>query len=54
MSERRLRSVYLLGIAVSAYVLWYFASSGANLYAAAFGLATVFFVVRLRKLTADS
>ncbi|WP_171052287.1 hypothetical protein [Haloterrigena sp. H1] len=48
------RPLYLLGVAASAYALWYFATAGSNLYAIAFGLVTVALVVRLRKLTADS
>ncbi len=55
MNEDRLRSVYVVGIMVSAYVFWYALSSlESYLYAIPFALATVFFVVRLRMLTADS
>jgi predicted outer membrane lipoprotein len=54
MNDGRLRSVYLVGIGISAYALWYFASLGAMLYATVFGVLTVFFVARLRVLTRDS
>ncbi|WP_254522621.1 hypothetical protein [Natrinema caseinilyticum] len=54
MNEGRLRSVYLLGIAISAYALWYFVSSGAAVPAVAFVLLTGFFLLRLRTLTAGS
>ncbi|ELZ25929.1 hypothetical protein [Natrinema limicola] len=54
MNQQQLRPLYLLGIAASAYALWYFVTAGSNLYAIVFGLVTVTLVVRLRKLTADS
>ncbi|ELY84269.1 hypothetical protein [Natrinema altunense] len=53
MNEQRLRPVYLLGIAGSAYALWYYLSFDATAYAAVFGLVTVVLVFRLRSLTAD-
>ncbi|QLK25087.1 hypothetical protein HYG81_13365 [Natrinema zhouii] len=54
MNEQQLRPVYLAGIGISAYALWYFASAGSNLVAVAFGLVTAFLVVRLRLLVANS
>ncbi|QLG50588.1 hypothetical protein [Natrinema halophilum] len=54
MNERQLRSAYVLGIAASAYALWYFVASSANLLAAGFGLVTVLLLIRLRRLIADS
>ncbi|WP_226482601.1 hypothetical protein [Natrinema amylolyticum] len=54
MNERRLRPVYLIGIAGCAYAFWYFLSFGADLTAAAFGAATVVLVVRLRTVIGDS
>ena len=54
MNERQLRTVYLAGIGVSAYAFWYYLSVGLNLYAAAFVLATVVLVVRLRMVVTDS
>ncbi|WP_169924394.1 hypothetical protein [Natrinema ejinorense] len=53
MNEQRLRPVYLIGLAGCAYALWYYLSVGATVYAAAFGLATVALVLRLRTVTAD-
>ncbi|WP_254762982.1 hypothetical protein [Natrinema marinum] len=55
MNEDRLRAVYVVGLMASAYVFWYvFTSFDSILYAVPFALATVFFVARLRLLTADS
>ncbi|WP_222920150.1 hypothetical protein [Natrinema sp. SYSU A 869] len=54
MNERRLRPVYLIGVGGCAYAFWYFISFGANLTAAAFGVATVALIVRLRMVTGDS
>jgi len=54
MNEQQLRPLYLLGIASSAYALWYFASTNEYLPAVAFGLVTLVLVVRLRKLIAGS
>ena len=54
MNQQQLRPLYLIGIAASAYALWYFATAGSNLYAIVFGLVTVVLVVRLRKLIAGS
>ncbi|SEQ96004.1 hypothetical protein [Natrinema salaciae] len=54
MNERRLRSVYLVGVGVSAYAFWYFLSAGSDLVAVAFGVATIVLIARLRAVTADS
>ena len=55
MNDGRLRSVYVVGLMGSAYAFWYVLSSlNSSLYALPFALTTVFFVVRLRMLTADS
>ncbi|GAB7120401.1 hypothetical protein [Natrinema pallidum] len=53
MNEQQLRPVYLLGMACSAYALWYYLSFGATAYAVVFGLITVVLVFRLRTVTAD-
>ncbi|MFB1063640.1 hypothetical protein [Natrinema sp. H-ect4] len=54
MNERRLRPVYLIGVGISAYAFWYFASLGDYLYAVPFALVVAFSIARLRVLTADS
>ncbi|MFC6769855.1 hypothetical protein [Natrinema soli] len=46
--------MYLVGVGISAYAFWYFASLGDYLYAGPFALVVVFSIVRLRVLTVDS
>ncbi|AFO55950.1 MULTISPECIES: hypothetical protein [Natrinema] len=53
MNRRRLRPLYLAGIALNAVAFAYAVTSGTWLYAAAFAFVAVYLVVRLRMLSAD-
>lgn len=54
MNRRRLRPVYLVGIALNAVAFAYAVTNGTWLYAGAFAVVAVYLVVRLRMLSADA
>ncbi|WP_177209065.1 hypothetical protein [Natronobacterium haloterrestre] len=52
-SSRRLRTMYVVGIALNAVALVAAASSGATLYAGTFGLILVYLGIRYWMVTTD-
>ncbi|SEW21154.1 hypothetical protein [Natrinema salifodinae] len=53
MNGRRLRPIYLIGIALNAVAFAYAVSNGTWLYAGAFALVAVYLAARFRMLSAD-
>ncbi|AGB33222.1 hypothetical protein C488_16694 [Natrinema pellirubrum DSM 15624] len=53
MNRRRLRPLYLVGIALNAIAFSYAVTNGTWLYAGAFALVAGYLVVRLRMVSTD-
>jgi len=53
VNQRRLRPLYLIGIALNAIAFTYAVTNGTWLYAGAFAVVAGYLVVRLRMVSAD-